>query len=208
MSNFEKKIVIYGCGGHARSIINSILKKRNRDSIIVVDGNAKENERILGCMVSKTYELDSDDSYIVGVGDNRNREKLFLEILKQSEKALTVISPSADIGEETCIGKGTFVAANAYVGPCCKIGVNTIINTGSVVEHETVIGNHTHVAVNATICGRCVIGDNVFCGAGSTVVDQIKICDNVVVGAGSVVISDITEPGTYVGVPAKKVGRK
>ena len=31
------------------------------------------------------------------------------------------------------------------------------------------------------------------------------ICDNAVIGAGAVVTKDITEPGTYVGIPARKI---
>jgi serine acetyltransferase len=33
----------------------------------------------------------------------------------------------------------------------------------------------------------------------------VKLCDDVVVGAGAVVARDIVEPGTYVGVPARRV---
>ena len=34
----------------------------------------------------------------------------------------------------------------------------------------------------------------------------LTICDNTIVGLGSAVIKSITAPGTYVGVPAKKIG--
>jgi len=33
----------------------------------------------------------------------------------------------------------------------------------------------------------------------------VTVCDDVVIGAGAVVTKDITEPGTYVGNPAKKI---
>lgn len=73
-------------------------------------------------------------------------------------------------------------------------------------EKEVVIvGNHTHFAPHTTICGRTQIGDNVFCGAGSTIIDKLIICDNVVIGAGTVVKEDITVPGTYAGIPARKI---
>ena len=201
----EKKIIVYGCGGHARSLINTILKNGYQGSLILVDKNALDDEEILGCKVRKAYELKEQDVYIVGIGDNLQRKSFFLELQKKSDEALTLIASGAEVGIEAKIGAGTFVAAKAYIGPCCKIGDNTIINTGSIIEHETVIGEHTHIAVNATISGRCKIGNNVFCGAGSTVIDKISICDNVTVGAGSVVISDICEPGVYVGVPARKM---
>lgn len=49
------------------------------------------------------------------------------------------------------------------------------------------------------------LGDNVVIGTGSTVIGPITICDNVIVGAMSLVNKDICEPGTYVGIPAKKI---
>jgi len=50
-----------------------------------------------------------------------------------------------------------------------------------------------------------VIGDRVFIGVGATVVDGITICADVTIGAGGVVIGDIIDPGTYVGVPVRRV---
>ena len=34
--------------------------------------------------------------------------------------------------------------------------------------------------------------------------NNVDICSNCMIGAGAVVIKDITESGTYIGVPAKK----
>ena len=49
------------------------------------------------------------------------------------------------------------------------------------------------------------LGDNVVIGANTVVVGPVDICDNVVVGAMSLVNRPITEPGTYVGIPAKRI---
>ncbi|MDJ0978408.1 MAG: hypothetical protein QNI87_07715 [Erythrobacter sp.] len=49
------------------------------------------------------------------------------------------------------------------------------------------------------------LGDNVVIGANSVLVGPLDICDNVVIGAMSLVNRSITEPGTYVGVPAKRI---
>jgi UDP-N-acetylbacillosamine N-acetyltransferase len=43
------------------------------------------------------------------------------------------------------------------------------------------------------------------CLSGSVLIDKISVCDDVIIGAGSVVIKNITESGTYVGNPARKV---
>ena len=49
------------------------------------------------------------------------------------------------------------------------------------------------------------LGDNIVIGTNSVVIGPVTICDNVVVGAMSLVNKDITEPGTYVGCPVRKV---
>ena len=46
--------------------------------------------------------------------------------------------------------------------------------------------------------------EEVYVGSNSTLL-PVTICDDVVIGAGSVVTKDITEPGTYVGNPARKL---
>lgn len=198
--------VIYGCGGHARSVINTICMDNKDAQIIPVDVNAGMDERILGFLAKRSYELKPEDCYIVALGDNARRKELFEKGKEErAGKSIAVVSGFAIVGMETEIGTGTFVAPSAYIGPQVRIGLNTIINTGSVIEHETVIGNHTHIAPRAVICGRSQIGNLVFCGVGSTVIDGIRICDHVIVGAGAVVIRDITEPGVYAGVPARKI---
>jgi serine acetyltransferase len=50
-----------------------------------------------------------------------------------------------------------------------------------------------------------VLGDNVVIGANSVVLGPVDICDNVVIGALSLVNKPITEPGVYVGIPARKL---
>lgn len=202
------KLVIYGCGGHARSIVNTIYAMQSNVEIIMIDDNAQKGEVILGCKADQEYELTEKDAYIVAIGNNAKRAYIYQRLLKYYGKyCISVISQCANIGINVQVGIGTFIGANVYIGPQVTIGNNTIINTGSVIEHEVQIGDNTHVAPHATICGRTKIGNNVFCGAGSVIVDNLEVCDDVTIGAGAVVKDNIAESGTYVGIPAKKITR-
>lgn len=202
----RNKIIVFGCGGHARSVVNAIHGINSGMEIILVDPNAEDNEVILGCRVEREYEMEESDGYIIAVGDNQKRQELYRQIQEKNRGlCVSIVSRQAIAGTDVKIDQGAFIAPGAYIGPQAEIGCNSVINTGSIVEHETIIGNHTHIAPGVTICGRCKIGNYVFCGAGSTVIDEVSICDQVVIGAGAVVITDIYEAGTYVGVPAKKV---
>jgi serine acetyltransferase len=49
------------------------------------------------------------------------------------------------------------------------------------------------------------LGDNVVIGTNSVIVGPVDICDNVLIGALSLVNKSISEPGVYVGIPARKV---
>lgn len=200
----NNRVIVFGCGGHARSIANVLYEMNQNMDILFVDGNAEAGEVIFGYRVVSAYQLKSDDRYIIAIGDNEKRKRTYSYFqVGKIGKCISIISPSARIGINADVGKGSFIAPDAYVGPQARIGDNTIINTGSIVEHETVVGDHTHIAPHATICGRVKIGNNVFCGAGCVIIDKINICDNVIIGAGAVVTGDIIYPGTYVGIPAK-----
>jgi UDP-3-O-[3-hydroxymyristoyl] glucosamine N-acyltransferase len=55
------------------------------------------------------------------------------------------------------------------------------------------------------ISGNCKIGDSVYLGSNSSVREKTKITDDIIVGLNSGVVKNITESGTYVGVPAKRI---
>ena len=200
------KVVIYGCGGHARSVVNTIRELCGEVEIILVDQNAGQGEIILDCRTQQEYELCATDHYMVAVGDNRKRTQLYQVLCSRNKgKCISVISDRSCIGIDARIGEGTFVAPNAFIGPQAVVGNNTIVNTGSIIEHEVRIGDNSHIAPHATVCGRTEIGNNVFCGAGSVIINNVKVCDDVIISAGAVVKEDIVEAGTYAGVPAVKI---
>ncbi len=66
-------------------------------------------------------------------------------------------------------------------------------------------GEGTSVYDTSVVMGDVKIGKNTWVGAGVTVSNNVSICDDCMIGAGAVVIKDIDEPGTYVGIPAKRV---
>lgn len=205
---YKYTLAIVGCGGHGRSVLQSIDKiSRGLPHIVFIDENAKKGEMIGDFPVLREYPLSNKDRYFVAIGDNIRREKISTNYKKNScAKCVTVLSASSHIADNAQIAEGCFVGEKVYVGPDAKIDEGCIINTGAIIEHEVVIGKFSHIAPNTTVCGRTHIGSNVMCGAGSVIKDYINICDNVIIGAGSVVIRDITEEGTYVGNPVTKVG--
>ena len=201
MSSPSGRVILVGCGGHARSIADTLLHNAPDTELIFWDDNARPNERILGFPAVQQVEPQEGDRFVLGIGENEERRARFLTMNR--DELLTVVSDLARLGRGAEVRCGCFVSHAALIGPEARIGDNTIINTAAVVEHEVVIGAHCHVAPGAVICGRATIGDEVLLGVGSKVLDGVTICSTVVIGAGAVVCADVELPGTYVGCPAK-----
>ena len=98
----------------------------------------------------------------------------------------------------------TVIMAGAVVNPGASVGKGCIVNTCSSVDHDCRVGDYVHIAVGAHLCGTVAVGEGTWIGAGSTVSNNVSVCGECMIGAGAVVVRDITEAGTYLGVPAKK----
>ena len=193
-----KRVILLGCGGHARSVASTLVDNDPNVQIIFIDDNAGEDEYILGFPVVRCFDPAGEHLH-VAIGDNLEREKL-----SSGNETVRVISNRAIIQTEAEIGAGSFVGVLAYVGPRASIGKGCIINTACVVEHDSRVGDFSHISVHTTVAGYCVIGRRCFVGAGAVIRDHVSIGDDVIVGAGAVVVSDIAEPGVYTGCPAKR----
>ena len=103
------------------------------------------------------------------------------------------IQNDVTIGERSRIQSHSFVCSNTEIGADCFIGHGVMFTNDKFVDRKlskdflpTKLGNKVYVGSNSTIM-------------------PVTICDDVVIGAGSVVTKDITESGTYVGNPARKL---
>lgn len=198
----KNEFIVYGCGGHARSVADVILSNSGDVRLTFVDEAAQPGEQIFGFDVVPEVEPNSNQAYFLAIGNNEKRRQM----RETLGKPLTeVIAHNAYVGREAVIGPGCFIGHEAYIGPLARVGEDTIVNTRAIIEHEVEIGRDSQIAPGVIIGGRTRVGDNVFVGLGATVLDGLEICSDVVIGASAVVVKSITEPGTYVGIPAQKV---
>lgn len=117
----------------------------------------------------------------------------------------SIISPFAKISISATIGKGTIIQHGVNVSSKVQIGCFVKLNTFSNIMHDCTICDYTTIAPNAVVLGRVNIGIRCYIGANSTILPDITITNDVTIGAGAVVTNSITETGTYVGIPARKI---
>ena len=163
------------------------------------------NLKYLGNETSNDFNWGKVDDFILGIGNNLIRKKVYKLLAHKNKTIHTVIHNNSLISSSSEIGQGTFVSSGANINALSKKGVNCIINTGVIIEHECVIGNHTHIAPGAVLLGNVSIGNNCFIGANAVIKENTTVEDNVTIGAGSVVLKNVSNGQVFVGNPAKKI---
>ena len=152
-----------------------------------------------------TYKDEAD--FFVAIGNNATREKVQEKLVDEGLNVVSLIHPSAVIGTDVEIGIGSVVMAGVVINSSSRIGKGCIINTSSSIDHDNVLEGYVHISPGVRTAGSVGIGKGTWIGIGSVVSNNMNICRSCKVGAGAVVVKDITEPGTYVGVPVRRVDR-
>ncbi len=201
-------LIITGASGHGKVIADIAIKMNKWKNIAFID----DNESIKTCMgfevIGKTSEAlkyKEIADFFVAIGNNKIREKIQDKLQTSGLSVVSLIHPSAIVGTDVEIGIGTAIMAGVVINSSSKIGKGCIINTSSSVDHDNIIGDYVHVSPGVNLAGTVIIGEESWIGAGSTVINNLNICKQTTIGAGAVVIKDITESGTYVGIPARLI---
>lgn len=117
-------------------------------------------------------------------------------------KKNSFVGPFCEIQKGVVIGENTRIQSHTFICELVKIGSDCFIAHGVMFIND--LFSEGYPAVDDSLWKETIIGDKVSIGSNATIL-PVKICSNVVIGAGSVVAKDITEPGIYVGNPAKKI---
>ena len=207
------KIVIIGGGGNSKVLI-TILKRLNKFEIVGYT-DLKDNGNILGVKYigddSVLHIISSEHKKCfaaIGLGQvnvSSTRKVLIEKILNIGLEFPSIISNTAILGDDVALGRGSLVFDGVVINSGASIGEFCLINTNSTIEHDCKIGNFTHISPSATLGGGVMVGENSFIGLGASVIHSKVICKNCLIGAGAVVIKDCNIPGTYVGVPARRI---
>lgn len=204
----RKRLLIIGASGHGKVVADIAIKMNKWRTVSFLD----DNESIKSCMGMEVIGKSSDAliyrdeaDFFVAIGDNATRKMIQEDLESQGCSFVNLIHPSAIIGSDVEIGVGTAVMAGVVLNGPCKIGKGCIINTNSTLEHDNVIDDYVHISPGVTLAGTVSVGQGSWLGVGSIVSNDVSICPECKIGAGTVVIKDITEPGTYIGVPARKI---
>jgi len=115
--------------------------------------------------------------------------------VKIPQVGIVQIDSDVEIGAGTTIDRARF--GRTWIGEGTKID-NLIM-----IGHNCVIGKHCILVGMCGIAGSTVLGDYVTVAAQAGIAGHLRIGDRVVIAAQAGVMNDLSEPGYYMGFPAR-----
>jgi sugar O-acyltransferase (sialic acid O-acetyltransferase NeuD family) len=204
----HEKLLIVGAGGHGKVVCDIARLLGQWKSISFLDDDKTKNNStgmdIIGGFDEVQKYIGTHD-IIIAFGNNAKRKEYFNIAEKLGASIPSLIHPKTTLAENVIIGAGTVIVAGVIINTHSKIGKGCIINTASSVGHDNKIDDFVHIASGSTLAGTVHVKTGSWLGLACIISNNISITNDCVIAAGAVVVSNITQKGTYAGVPAKKI---
>ncbi len=197
-----KALVIYGGGGHAKSLIELIQAEGQYHVAGILDDHLPVGSQILKVPVLgggdflarlRTQGIGLCVNAVGGIGDITPRLKIYEKIKAAGVRVPTVIHPRAYIEPSASLAEGQQVFFNTYIGSDVHVGFGCILNTGSIVSHDCVLGDYVNISPGAILAGAVMVGERTLIGMGVTINLGVKIGSGARIGNSAVVKADVPD---------------
>jgi sugar O-acyltransferase (sialic acid O-acetyltransferase NeuD family) len=213
----KEKVVLIGCGEHARMVIDNIEEIKNIEVFGLVTSISEDvGKKIYGYTILGTNDSIDDifktnpdlTGYFLTIGQLKNgnmsiRENMYHK-LDQSYRAINIIHPAAIVSAYAHVGYGNIFEAYTKVANGAKVGNHCIINSFSAINHDQCIGNNVLIGGNVSMAG-CEVGDNTIVADGASIAFKKSVGKNCIIGDGAVVTKNIPNNSIAYGNPARVI---
>ena len=199
-----RKIVIFGGGGHAKSLIDLIRSEGKYKIEGILDDAIPTGTMIMdvpvlggGEMLAslKAQGISQAVNAVGGIGSITPRLQVFQKLAEAGISVVTVKHPLSYVEPTAKVADGCQLFYHAYIGSEVKIGFGCIVNTGAIISHDCVLDNYVNLSPGAILAGAVLIGERSLIGMGVTVNLGVRIGAGARIGNSAVVKSDIPENG-------------
>ncbi len=199
-----RKTAIFGTGGFGREVLECVLDCGTppQNVVFVVDDAYYKEEQVLGFKVLRLSELSVDYKVVLAVGDPAARRGV-VDRMPDWVEYKTIIHPSARVSRWARIDTGGIIMGGCVVTVGVVILPHVHLNLNTTVGHGVLIESFVTVSPGVNISGEVWIGELSYIGTNAAIREGINVCNKTTVGMGAVVVADISEPGVYVGNPAR-----
>ena len=192
------KVAIIGVGSAAMTVADIIMGNHNFHLAGFV-GTKEEEKKIRNLKLYQNIPFLGKHSvlprlkegdimgFIVAIGDNSIREKVFYEALQADLVPINAVSHNAIIDPDVILGKGIVISPGVVLSHGVTIGNNVILDPSVIIHVHASISDHCHLRPGAVVCGSVAVEKNVLLGAGCIIESSVKVGKNQNVSSGTVV---------------------
>jgi sugar O-acyltransferase (sialic acid O-acetyltransferase NeuD family) len=195
-------VVIFGGGGLARDLIDSMRTRHELEALCVVDDGLEAGREVLGVpVVGGRDRLEAlaeagvrlAVNAVGGIGAIQLRIDIFEALNRAGLQLATLVDGGAMVAPSATLAPGAQVFPGSVVSSGVVIGRGALINTGAVVSHDCRIGDYSHIAPGAILAGDVIVGEATLIGMGVTATLGCRIGSRCIVGNGAAVTADVPD---------------
>jgi sugar O-acyltransferase (sialic acid O-acetyltransferase NeuD family) len=204
-------IIVYGGGGHGKSVLDLIKAQGIYRIAGVIDDHLPPGEKIMdhttlggAGALTAIYQrgIRQAANAVGGIGDIRVRTRVFELLASGGFHCPQLTHPSAVLEPSVQIGNGVQIFAQAYIGSDSSLGFGVIVNTGAIISHDCRLADYVNISPGAILAGGVEIGEGCLVGMGATINLGVRIGPWSRIGNGATVKADIPAEGL---VPAGSI---
>ena len=187
-----KSVLLIGCGGHARSLIELIESAADWWIHGLVGlpeqvGSYLLGYPVLGCDADLPALRAECSAAVLAIGqvpDPGPRQRVASELELLEFQLPVLISPHAVVSRHAQLGPGTTVGHGVIVNAEAVVGAHCILNSRALIEHDVHIGDHCHISTGVLVNGGVRLGSGSFIGSGTMLREGLELPPNTVIAAG------------------------
>ena len=206
-------LLLIAASGLAREVL-PVVQESGRVVLGFLDDRHVELPRTIGGAPMlggiDDIPLYPDAQVLVCVGSGVYRERVVarLDALGvDAERYATIVDPSVRNPGACPVGVGSILLAGVVITADAVIGAHVVAMPHVTITHDCLIDDFATLSAGVALGGGVRIGRGAYLGMNCSVRQGVSIAPRATVGMGAVVLRDIHQPGTWVGVPARLLGR-
>lgn len=208
-----KKVIIVGAGGFGRELLCWAGGHPDCGKVWDVAGFIDDNQgaldafncskRVIGSISG--YKPESDHIFLMALGNPALKKAVAETLLSEGAEFLTFVHPSAIVGNNVTLGRGTVICPRCILTTDIVVGDFVMFNAASGGGHDVRVGDYCTISGGCDLTGGVVLEEGAFLGSSVSIIPGKRVGAWAKVGAGSVVVGNV-KPGTTVfGNPAKRL---
>jgi len=208
-----KKLIIVGCGGFARELINWVEDSVELGKSVLVTGALDDNPNAFQGFPSyvsylgrvSDYTPQVGDEFLMAIGDPKVKKSICLDLRTKGASFASLTHPSAVIAKSARLGEGVVVCPQAFVSADAVVGDLCSINGNSSVGHDVLLASFSTLSAHVDLTGGVQVEECVFFGSGARVLPNLRIGMGARIGAGAVVVRGVPPGAVVFAPPAKRL---